>query len=143
MAPKGVLHRPAAAAKAKVAAKAASKAVAKAAARAKGKGAKGKGSGMPHRDPVRVVYDTRDLVTVLYDTGGGGHHEFMFESSSDMVEVKRAIIELMGFPVSAADLTLYCGGREMTDDLTFLAIGFGGGRQPPFRWTTEPCLPDF
>ena len=72
-----------------------------------GKGGKGKGDKGFGPDPATVVYDTRDPVTVVYDTGDGAQFNIVFESSSDMVEVKRAIIEMMGFPVTVAALTLF------------------------------------
>jgi hypothetical protein len=107
-------------------------------------GKSGKGKGDEGFGPGGVL-DHRDPVTIVYDMGDGGNCSLVLESSADMVDVKTAIIARMGFPVTPNDLTLFCGRREMTDDLTLRGLGFGGGRPAPvpYMWTTDPSLPNF
>jgi hypothetical protein len=133
MPPMNIRRRPAAAADGN--GKGKGKGIIRPAAKAKGKG-KGKGKGILRRpaaarvDPVALDIYTGETV-----------HTLLVDGVDTMEAIKVRLLHLLGWPVPAFAITLFCGRREMEHHRTLASYGIGLGRRQPFLFTMDPAAP--
>jgi hypothetical protein len=90
---------------------------------------------------MKAMKTKKDYIQIDFDDGIA-HYPMSFLASQTMLEVKVAVLAMLGWPLIPEELTLHCGRREMVDARTFASFRIGGGVPPPYSFSSVPCQPN-